>query len=507
MTKTVKEESQKKNPLFTMEEAAEFLGTSKPTLYRLLDAKKIKGRKVGNQWRFLKADLQAYLDRGNAGTVLPGVALDLLVSEKAFFTNELSKMGKKVPVTPDQEAEGPEQQIAALVGLLLSHAVAAGAGDIHLEALFDQGEVKYLLRLRIDGVLREIRRMAGSVASAMIACLKNWMSLEGDVRRPQDGRVLMKIDGREVDFRASFMPAIFGDSVVLRILDRKAVALGIPKVGLSEKGQKTLREWASRSHGLLIFTGPSGCGKTTLMYSMLQEISRPALKTMTLEEPVEVAMPWATQIQLNAAQGMTFANSLRSVLRQDPDVIMVGEVRDAETMLGCVQAALTGHLVLTSLHAPDTAAALHRIRDMGIEPFLISSSLVGIAAQRLVRKVCLHCDAAKTLSTEESARMQALAGRSSSTGNGKARYRQGKGCSRCCESGYQGRTGVFEIMEFTPILKEAFLKNVGEDAFRALEIRQGMVSLAAEGVRKAAEGETTAEEVMRVFRPSEGGEE
>ncbi|NLI79015.1 MAG: type II/IV secretion system protein [Candidatus Riflebacteria bacterium] len=485
--------------LLTLEEAAAFLGTSKPTLYRFLDQGRIKGRKVGNQWRFLRADLQAYLDRGPGATVLPSVPREVLDAEAAFFVGELKKLRLEAPPMDEECQDETERRVSALIGAVLTLAVEGRASDIHLEAVHERGEVQSLLRFRIDGVLQEIRRVPAAVATAVASCLKKWMVMDPDLRRPQDGRMLTRIRDREVDFRASVLPTIFGESVVLRILDRQSIVLGLDRLGLSAKDQETLRGWTRRSHGLVIVTGPTGCGKTTLLYSLLQEIARPQVKTLTLEDPVELAMPWSTQTQIDPGQGVTFPAALRSIMRQDPDVIMVGEIRDQETMLGCIQAALTGHLVLTTLHAPGAVEALLRVRDMGIEPFLLGSALVGVVAERLVRTVCPECGQPAALTGEMRAAVAGLAERGGLPLPPKPHFQAGRGCRACFGSGFRGRTGVFEVLEGNPTLIDAFMKGTAEKELRALAVREGMVALAADALRKAVAGATSIAEILRVF--------
>ncbi len=499
MTKKISPVTKQPEKLLTLEEAAAFLGTSKPTLYRLLDQNRLKGRKVGNQWRFLQADLQAYLDRGAEVTVLPSIPRELFDPEWEFLAGELKTLGRKpTPLDGDAQSDS-EKRLQSLVGALLTLGVAVRASDIHLESIYENGELQALLRLRVDGVLKELRRMPAPVAQAVNACFKRYMHMDPEIRRPQDGRMLVRIEDREVDFRASILPTIFGESLVLRILDRQGIVLGLDNLGLSEPDKARLRDLARRSHGLLVFSGPTGCGKTTLVYSLLQEIARSQVKTITIEDPVELAMPWATQLQIDPGKGITFAPALRSAMRQDPDILFVGEIRDQETMLGCIQAALTGHLVLTTLHAPDTIESVLRIKEMGIEPFLIASALLGVVSERLVRKICPDCGEPAPLANGSRAKVSALAEPAGFPLPAKARFRSGRGCPQCFGSGFRGRTGVFEVLEFTPALKDGFLKGLDKNALRSSARGQGSVALVGDGLRKAAEGTTSIEEILRVF--------
>lgn len=482
--------------LLTLEEAAAFLGTSKPTLYRFLDQGRIKGRKVGNQWRFLRADLQAYLDRGPGATVLPSVPREVLDAEAAFFTAELKKLRLEAPPLDEECQDETERRVSALIGAVLTLGVEGRASDIHLEAVHEGGEVQSLLRFRIDGVLQEIRRMPAVVATAVTSCLKRWMVMDPELRRPQDGRMLTRIRDREVDFRASVLPTIFGESVVLRILDRQTIVLGLDRLGLSAGDQETLRAWTRRSHGLIIVTGPTGCGKTTLLYSLLQEIARPPVKTLTIEDPVELAMPWSTQTQVDPGQGVTFPAALRSIMRQDPDVIMVGEARDVETMDVSFRAALTGHLVLTSLHANDAPGAVTRMLQMGVEPYLVSSGLRAVVAQRLARRVCPDCKVSRAV---DEVLAEAPALRKLLTEHRITAVAAGQGCVRCRGTGFSGRTGLFELMRMSPALKALVLEDVDEEKLRDTAVSEGMVPMQADVIAKLRAGIIGIDALMELF--------
>jgi excisionase family DNA binding protein len=467
--------------LLGVEEAAQFLGTSQTTLYRLLRQGDLKGLKVGRQWRFRKPDLTAYMERGPVAISLP--QSQDLDEEMRFFGAEAGA--------------NAEEKVAALARSVVTRAIAAGASDIHLEPQSDH----LLLRYRIDGVLHEIREIARGVQNALIHSIKAMaeMNLE-EKRLPQDGRIAFRDQGREYDLRVSLVPLVYGEAIVMRILDRSSVLIGLDRLGFDPEGLAKIRQWCGKPQGLIIATGPTGSGKTTLLYSCLSAIASTAVKTVTVEDPVEYILPLVNQMQVNIRAGLKFAGAMRSFLRQDPDVIMCGETRDLETANLCVEAALTGHMVFSTLHTPDSVGAVTRLLDMGVERFLISATLVGIVSPRLIRLLCPHC---KRVADEEITQ-SLLAEVEKDAANGgygppaDANYYTSAGCEKCRRTGYLGRTGLYEMLTWSPALSEALRQGATEREMTKIAVSQGMRTLLAEGMQRAVAGETSIEEVMRV---------
>ncbi|MBU1106486.1 MAG: Flp pilus assembly complex ATPase component TadA [Candidatus Riflebacteria bacterium] len=485
--------------LLTMNQAAEFLKISKPTVYRLLEQGKIKGMKAGNQWRFQQSDLSEYLDRGPLANAFADVPIDLANKEIAYFTGQLKQLGRESTVElsalPTQE-----ELMGRLASDIVVFALISRASDIHLEAFYEDKNPFYLLRLRVDGVMHEARKIPRAVGEGILTCFKTWMVMPLDSRLPMDGRIKMQADGRSFDIRGSLIPTIFGTSAVFRILDAQSITLGLDKIGMATEDIKRMRGWIKRSHGLILVTGATGSGKTTLIYSMLQELANAKLKTMTVESPVELALPWTTQMQVKPEIGFTFPAAIRAALRQDPDIIMIAEIRDKETLNLALQAALTGHLVISVLHTPDATSALSLMAEMGVEPFLISSALIGIVATRLVRKICAECG--KPAASPDGALALKVTQAEAKTGfkcPKKANFLSGAGCSVCNSTGYKGQIGLYEAFEFSNDLKTAFLKGVSGDNLQDVARLAGMIPLLGDGLRKVTEGKVSFEEIFRVF--------
>ena len=495
-----KPKDEKNGKLLSVSEATQYLGISKPTLYRLLEQDKLKAHKVGNQWRFRKADLAAYVERGPVAAAVADIPMDLLQKEIDFIDAEFKRAGRDpLPQTKHDDLSVQEQKLTELTGKIIKLSYLLRASDIHVESYRTGNVAEEILRFRIDGIMKETRRLPHQVGLNIIALLKRWMCLDAEVRRPQDGRIQIKFDEQIIDLRGSVIPTIFGDSLVLRLLDAGSLILGLDKIGLSAQDIEAVRRLGKSNAGLFIATGPSGSGKTTLLYSMLQEISTPDIKTIALEEPVEVAIPWATQSQISSSVGYTFPAAVRAALRQDPDVILVGELRERETLSACVQAAATGHFVLTGFFAVNAFAALQQMSEMGIEPFLISNSLRGIVGQRLVRKVCQKCRVAQPLPEKVYEELREPALKAGFDISPKMLFYSAKGCEFCHKNGYKGRTGVFEILEFKPYLQNAFHQGLLAEDLQAIAVKHGMKTILADALRKAVEGETSIEEVFRIF--------
>jgi type IV pilus assembly protein PilB len=393
----------------------------------------------------------------------------------------------------DLEAMAGQAPIIRFVHAVLAQAVREKASDIHFEPFEDEFKIRY----RVDGALYELRPPPRHFALPVISRLKVIANLNIAERRlPQDGRLRITLAGRAVDLRVSTLPTQFGESVVLRVLDQSAVQLELGRLGLPPRVAAELDEVIRRPNGLFLVTGPTGSGKTTTLYGALRTINRPELKLLTVEDPVEYEIEGVMQVPLNPAAGLTFASALRSFLRQDPDVVMVGEIRDLETAQIALQASLTGHLVLSTLHTSDAAGAIARLIDLGVEPFLIAASLQGVLAQRLVRRICPHCRETYVPSPEVLAECNLSSG-SAGTPPADARvFHRGRGCTHCNHTGYQGRIGIFEWLRVTDDIRTL----IGEKAprhelrLKAVE-QQGLRTLRDEGLRAVFEGLTTIEEV------------
>ncbi len=381
-----------------------------------------------------------------------------------------------------------ELPVVKLVNLLVMQAIRDGASDIHIEP--DRNILR--MRLRVDGILHEVPSPPKSLQSAVISRIKILSNLDIAERRiPQDGRFQIKIEDREVDIRVSIIPTIYGEKVVLRLLDTKNILLRLEELGLAEELLKSYQQLIRRPYGIILVTGPTGSGKTTTLYASLGRINSGEKNIVTIEDPVEYHMELVQQMQVNPKIGVTFASGLRSILRQDPDIIMVGEIRDTETAEVAIQAALTGHLVLATLHTNDAPSAVTRLIDMQVEPFLISSSLVTVIAQRLVRKVCDSCRE----SYEPTKEMLEKLGM---TSNKQPTFYRAKGCKRCLETGYKGRVAIFELLVPDEEIRNLIVAKASSEKIRKSAQTQGMKGLREDGLQKVALGVTTVEEVLRV---------
>ncbi len=383
-----------------------------------------------------------------------------------------------------------EAPIIKLVNSLLSRAVKAKASDIHVEPF----ERDLVVRFRIDGVLYDIMHPPKKVQNSVISRIKIMANLNiAEKRLPQDGRIRIKIAGKDIDIRVSTLPTSFGESVVMRLLDKSKVVLSLGVIGIEGANLKTVETLIHKSHGIILVTGPTGSGKTTTLYAMLSQINSTDLKIITVEDPVEYQIPGINQIQVNPKIDLTFAAGLRSILRQDPDVVMIGEIRDRETAEIAIQASLTGHLVISTLHTNDSASSIARLIDMGVEPFLVSSSVIAIMAQRLLRTVCKDCGIRYKASPEELAQI----GLEPEKVGEKLIYKA-KGCPICLETGYAGRTGIHEILVMDDELRSMIMKGVEAGKIKRRAMEKGMLTLREDGARRVLAGETTIEELLRV---------
>ncbi|MFH1810869.1 MAG: type II secretion system ATPase GspE [Pseudomonadota bacterium] len=389
------------------------------------------------------------------------------------------------------DATDDEAPIIRLVNSLLSQAVKERASDIHIEPF----EREMLVRFRIDGVLYEVIKPPKRFQASILSRVKIMAGLNiAEKRLPQDGRIRIKIAGKDVDIRVSSVPTTYGERVVMRLLDRSNVLLRLTDLGFTQHNYESMDRLIHKSHGIILVTGPTGSGKTTTLYACLSRINKPDLNILTIEDPVEYQLDGVGQVQINPKIELTFGSGLRSFLRQDPDVIMVGEIRDRETAEIAIQASLTGHLVLSTVHTNDSAGAITRLVDMQVEPFLVASSLIGILAQRLVRVLCTHCRVRYTPTLEELSEV----GLKPAPGQPVPEVYKAVGCSQCSQTGYLGRTGIYELMVLTDELRQLILKNVDSGSLKRAARQQNMLTLRDDGARKVLEGETSIAEVCRV---------
>ena len=377
-----------------------------------------------------------------------------------------------------------EAPVVRLVNMIISRAVESKASDIHIEPFENEVRVRY----RIDGVLKEADRLPKHLLPAVTSRIKIMARLDiANRRTPQDGRIKTKVSGREVDIRVATLPTIYGEQVVMRLLDKENEDWDIDKIGMDEKDKEIFLELISSSHGMILVTGPTGSGKTTTLYASLKILNKPQVKIITIEDPVEYVIPGVNQIQVNPQAGLTFASGLRSIVRQDPDIILVGEIRDKETADIAIHAALTGHLVLSTLHTNDAPSAITRLVDMGIENFLVASALIGVVAQRLVRKICPYCKEAINYPDTLLKRFKI-----------EGPLYRGRGCQQCKGTGYLGRTAIYEILKIDDDIRRSILASEDSGSIKAIAVSKGMKTLVESGIEKARKGITTLEEVMRV---------
>jgi type IV pilus assembly protein PilB len=386
--------------------------------------------------------------------------------------------------------EADDAPVIRLVQLIIQEAVNMRASDIHIEPFADRVRIRY----RIDGVCMERDSPPRRLLASMVSRLKIMGSIDiAEKRRPQDGRIKIHISGRDIDLRVSVLPTNHGQSVVMRILDRENIKVGLRDLGFGEEDWKRFSQLIKRPNGILLVTGPTGSGKTTTLYAALNELNRPDVKIITAEDPVEYYLPGVNQCEVRARIGMTFARIIRAMLRQNPNILLVGEIRDEETANTAIQASLTGHLVFSTLHTNDAPSAVTRLVDIGVQPFLVASSVMGIMAQRLVRKVCPKC---RQRYEPPSSTLKSIGLRPEIAK--KANFMKGKGCNHCSKTGYRGRQGIFELMAMTSQIREMCFKGAPTQELRKVARKQGMRTLFEDGMIKALKGVTTIDEVLRI---------
>lgn len=405
---------------------------------------------------------------------------------------KLQNLAEDMPRITDLLEAGDEAPVIRFINVLMSQALAEKASDIHIE-LFG---TRSIVRFRVDGVLRDIIEPPRALHSALVTRIKVIAGLDiAEKRLPQDGRISISMAGRAVDVRVSILPTGHGERVVLRLLDKRTGVLDLGQLGMGEPDMKITDALIRRPHGIILVTGPTGSGKTTTLYAILSRLDMRKLNILTVEDPVEYDLDGINQTQANAAIGMSFARALRSILRQDPDVIMIGEIRDLETAQIAVQASLTGHLVFATLHTNDSVGAVTRLMDMGVEPFLLASSLLGVMAQRLVRRLCPDC--AKKHPTDARERRM--------LGDEAEFIYTATGCPKCKNTGYQGRTGVFEIFSIDDNVRKLIHDQAGEHEIRRhISEEMGAVNLRQAGMKLVATGVTSLEDALRVTGESSG---
>lgn len=420
-----------------------------------------------------------------------GFHSSVIAAQKEMMPNiDIGNLEQYVRLKGPREIEATDQHIVNAVEYLLQYAFDQRASDIHIEPKREYSSV----RLRIDGVLHYIHNIPKQVHPAIVSRIKMLSRMDiAEKRRPQDGRIKTNYKGKEIELRISVMPVAFGEKIVIRIFDPEILFQELDTIGFYPGEYQLYSSFISRPNGIILITGPTGSGKTTTLYSTLKLLSSPEINIITIEDPIEMVMEEFNQVGVQPNIGITFANSIRTILRQDPDIIMVGEIRDKETAENAVQAALTGHLVLSTLHTNDSPSAITRLLDLGIPAFLISSTVIGIIAQRLVRKICPNCAKERVLTKAE---MEFLGLKPRENGY-KVSY--GEGCTDCRGTGYKGRTAVFEVMDVSDKIKANLKENVPLSAFQDMAKSEGMLTLRESAVRKMLEGITTYEEVFGVI--------
>jgi len=425
---------------------------------------------------------------GARGVPMPHPSSEALEKESIFKINRT----EEAPGGQDQAEATQEVPIIKMVNTIIMAAVEEKASDIHIEP--DENVLR--IRNRVDGVMHEKMTLEKKMLAAVVSRIKIMSKLDiAETRKPQDGKIRLKIENQDLDIRVSTFPTTHGENIVLRLLEQSKVVLGMGELGISIEIIKKVEQLITKPYGMILVTGPTGSGKTTTLYAALNKINSMDKNIITIEDPVEYQMPIIRQTQVNVKAGLTFATGLRNILRQDPDVILVGEIRDAETVTIAIEAALTGHLVFSTIHTNDAAGAVTRLMDMQIEPFLITSSLIGVLAQRLVRAICEKCREAYTVDAEVLKKMGVK--------TDKAQFYRGRGCLDCKKSGYTKRIGLFELLLIDEDIRRLILTRASNKEIKALAIKKGMISMRLDGLKKAEQGITTVEEVLKATTEEE----
>ena len=471
-------------PVITPEENA--IAISNPLLFQALDDLRLtldlNGAKV------VLSPFSAILSTINFAYDMSSASAEQVIED--MHEQDTEQLYSEIQETGDLLDDISDAPIIKLVNLMLSQAVKDGASDIHIEP----SQHKLTIRNRVDGILYNMFSPPKHIQSALISRIKIMADLNiAEKRLPQDGRIEIKTGNKNIDIRVSTLPTAFGERVVLRLLDKSNVLLKLSDIGMPEDRLEGFDRLIKSAHGIILVTGPTGSGKTTTLYGALSTINNTDINIITIEDPIEYQIEGIGQIQINPKIDLTFARGLRSIVRQDPDVILVGEIRDMETAEIAIQSALTGHLVFSTLHTNDAASAVTRLIDMGIESFLITSSVIGIMAQRLVRVICKSC---KEAYTPDKASFLKI-GIPPEMAEGKTIYR-GRGCAECLNTGYKGRTGLFELMPMDDEIKNLILKTSDANDIKRMAVKRGMITLRRDGAQKVLDGITTIEEIFRV---------
>jgi general secretion pathway protein E len=428
----------------------------------------------------------AYSDTGDAATVMGAAENEI----------DLDRLMQDIPEVADLLDVMDDAPVIRMINALFTQAVRDNASDIHIEPFESHSVVRY----RVDGTLRDVVSPRKALHAALISRIKIMAHLDiAEKRMPQDGRIALRVGGRPVDVRVSTLPTGHGEREVLRLLDKEAGRLQLEKLGMAPGVLAGLDKLIAQPHGIVLVTGPTGSGKTTTLYAALSRLDASISNILTVEDPIEYDLPGVSQTQVNAKIDMTFALALRAILRQDPDVIMIGEIRDLETAQIAVQASLTGHLVLATLHTNDAVSAVTRLTDMGVEPFLLASSLLGVLAQRLVRKLCTHCRVPQVAAVLAAGGDTSALPRASPSQGGGYGYRA-VGCEQCGHTGYSGRTGIHELFMLDDAARRLVHEHGSEQALREVAVRAGMRSMREDGEDRVRSGVTSREEILRVTR-------
>ena len=448
------------------------------------EAQRVVGMRLPMQWL-----AQADFDQALGAAYQHDSSAAMLMVEGLGNDLDLASLADQIQETEDLLEQEDDAPIIRLINAILGEAIAENASDIHIETF----EKRLVVRFRVDGILREVVQPKRELAALLVSRIKVMAKLDiAEKRIPQDGRISLRVGGREVDIRVSTLPSANGERVVLRLLDKQAGRLTLRHLGMNEQDRRQLEQAVKKPHGIILVTGPTGSGKTTTLYAALTTLNDRTRNILTVEDPIEYHLEGIGQTQVNTKVDMTFARGLRAILRQDPDVVMVGEIRDQETADMAVQASLTGHLVLSTLHTNSAIGAVTRLVDMGVEPFLISSSLLGVLAQRLVRVLCNDCKRAYIADAAECELLGV------SPAEAPTLY-HAEGCEQCRGLGYRGRTGIYELVLFDDTLRTMVHTRASEqDMLR--HARELGPSIREDGLRKVREGVTTIEEVLRVTR-------
>lgn len=416
-------------------------------------------------------------DTSSASTVIEGIEEDL----------DLSQLVQQIPESEDLLEAQHDAPVIRLLNALFTQAIKQKATDIHIETY----QQRVIVRMRMDGILHEVLEIHRGIAPLVISRIKVMAKLDiAEKRIPQDGRITVKIANHAIDLRISTLPSNYGERIVMRVLDKKSAQLDLEKLGMQADTLKKIEQLIHQPHGIILVTGPTGSGKTTSLYAMLSSLNQVSRNILTIEDPIEYDLPGIGQTQVNPKVDMTFAKGLRAMLRQDPDVVMIGEIRDLETAEIAVQASLTGHLVLSTLHTNTALGAINRLKDMGIESFLLSSSLIGLLAQRLVRKLCAQCKSARPINQEERELMHLKPEHNPS-------IYEPMGCDACNQSGYQGRTGIYELIPVDETLRGYIHRQESLQVMRDY-MHQSVSSIRQDGFQRVLAGDTSLAEVLRV---------